>query len=122
MINVTIKAAPRANPLAEDSKPWNIFQDGRCTNVGPTKDAALRAVQKLVSRGALYEGELSIREEVKAAYTGVPRPRGCPDIGATVIAHGHMKGEVTSYLSSQFVITNAKGEWIVSPSEEWKVI
>ena len=129
-MKIEIKPAPRSNPNGDPDKPWNIWKDGRNTNVKPTKEDAERAAG-IVTEVSAPADDVEAEFQMEDSYFNVPRPKGAPVIG-TVIDYTFPDGEtivrgaVTAYLSTQFVIEyevkNVPRNHVVRPDEDFKVV
>ncbi len=129
-MNIEIKPAPRSNPDGLPNLPWNIWKDGRNTNVKPTKrDAELSA--GILDIDAHLDGEYDDEEPTEASYMRVARPRGAPKIGERILytfldESVTVDAVVTEYLSTQFLISykwrGHERDKVVSPNENFVVV
>jgi len=129
---IEIKPAPRSNPDGLPNLPWNIWKDGRNTNVKPNKEEAERAagIVGTITGRCHAQHVMEHYPEKGNGYFEVPRPRGAPELGAkieyTYLDGSKVEARVSAYLSTQFIIeyetlTGTK-EDVVHPGEDYKVV
>jgi len=118
VVLIEIKPTPR-NKEAREDMPWNIFRDGRNTNVKPNKAEAEVAAARLRARYGCPADDIEAEEQmegehfVEKHYMDVPRPKGAPDKGRLVHVlttdAPDFIGTVTDWLATQFIVEAADG-------------